>query len=210
MDFLLEKEGGWRDGLPRSKVLLVLLALELDERGEEEDHVAALVHDGAVAEGAADFAGQLVLGGFRGRVVPLEVVVAVLEVDVFFVEDGGPLERSSWIGWLVSGFLCMHVWSRDLVGRRHTMLGLASSAMAQLAVQWLCSAKLVLDLATMASSLVASLKVVVGVVELVGRLGLPVVETGLLLLLLLFGGHGGVCASGCSGSLVGAVWCYWS
>jgi hypothetical protein len=36
-----------------------------------------------------------VLGGFGGRVVPLEVVVAVLEVDVVFVEDGGPLE---WCG----------------------------------------------------------------------------------------------------------------
>jgi hypothetical protein len=46
-----------------------------------------------VAERTADLAGQLVLGGFGGRVVPLEVVVAVFEVDVVFVEDGGPLER---------------------------------------------------------------------------------------------------------------------
>ena len=71
-----------------------MLALELDERREEQDHVAALIHDGAVAERAADLAGQLVLGGLGGWVVPLEVVVAVLEVDVFFVEDGGPLEGS--------------------------------------------------------------------------------------------------------------------
>ena len=70
------------------------MALELDERREEQNHVAALIHDGAVAEGAADLAGQLVLGGFGGWVVPLEVVVAVLEVDVFFVEDGSPLEGS--------------------------------------------------------------------------------------------------------------------
>jgi hypothetical protein len=84
--------------LPGSEVLLVLLALELDERREEQDHVPALVHDGAVAERAADLAGQLVLGGLGGRVVPLEVVVAVLEVDVILVEDGSPLEGSSWIG----------------------------------------------------------------------------------------------------------------
>lgn len=86
-----------RKCLPGSKVLLVLLALELDERREEQDHVAALVHDGAVAERAADLAGQLVFGGFGGRVVPLEVVVAVFEVDVFFMEDGGPLEGSSCV-----------------------------------------------------------------------------------------------------------------
>lgn len=41
---------------------------------------------------APDFAGKLVLDGFLGRVVPLEVVVTVCEVDVGFVEDGGPLE----------------------------------------------------------------------------------------------------------------------
>ena len=70
------------------------MALELDKRREEQNHVAALVHDGAVAERAADFARQLMLGGFRGWVVPLEAVVAVLEVDVLLVKDGGPLERS--------------------------------------------------------------------------------------------------------------------
>jgi hypothetical protein len=83
--------------LPRSEVLLVLLALELDERREEQDHVTALVHDRAMAERAADLAGQLVLGGLCRWVVPFKVVVAVLEVDVVLVEDGGPLERSSLI-----------------------------------------------------------------------------------------------------------------
>jgi hypothetical protein len=91
------------------------------------------------------------------------------------------------------------------------MLGLAGGAVAQLAVQWLFSAQLVLDLAAVACSLVASLEVLIGVVELVRSLSLPVVETGLLLLLLLFGRHfGGECASGCCSSLVGAVWCYGS
>jgi hypothetical protein len=91
------------------------------------------------------------------------------------------------------------------------MLGLAGGAVAQLAVQWLFSAQLVLDLAAVACSLVASLEVLIGVVELVRSLSLPVVETGLLLLLLLFGRHfGGECAGGCCSSLVGAVWCYGS
>jgi hypothetical protein len=79
--------------VPRSKITLLLITLELDQRREQQNHVPALVHDRTVAEGTAHLAGQLVLGGFGGRVVPLEVVVAVFEVDVVFVEDGGPLER---------------------------------------------------------------------------------------------------------------------
>jgi hypothetical protein len=84
-----------RTNLPRSKVPLVLIALELDKRREEQNHVSTLVHDRTVAERAADLARQLVFGGFGGRVVPLEVVVTVFEVDVVFVENGGPLE---WCG----------------------------------------------------------------------------------------------------------------
>ncbi len=64
----------------------------LDEGGEEEDHVAALVHDRGAAVGAADLAGQLVARRALGRVVPRQVVVAVREVDVGLVEDGRPLE----------------------------------------------------------------------------------------------------------------------
>jgi hypothetical protein len=48
--------------IPGSKVLLVLIALELDQRREQQNHVPALVHNGAVAERTADLAGQLVLG----------------------------------------------------------------------------------------------------------------------------------------------------
>jgi hypothetical protein len=89
------------------------------------------------------------------------------------------------------------------------VLSLAGGAMAQLAVQWLFSAQLVLDLAAVAGSLVASLEVLIGFMDLVRSLGLPVVKTSLILLLLLFGRHfGGVCAGGCCGGLVGTVWCY--
>jgi len=52
----------------RLELLLVLIALEVHERGEEQDHVAALVHDGRVAEVAADLAWQLVLDGFLSPV----------------------------------------------------------------------------------------------------------------------------------------------
>jgi hypothetical protein len=48
-----------------------------------------------VAKGTADLARKLVLDRLLGRVVPLKVVVAVGEVDVFLVEDSGPLE---WCG----------------------------------------------------------------------------------------------------------------
>ena len=70
----------------------------VDEGGEEQDHVAALVHDGRAAEGARDLAGQFVLDALLRRLVPAEVVDALREVDVGFVEDGGPLER------------CLQVW----------------------------------------------------------------------------------------------------
>ena len=76
----------------------VFIRLQVDKRREQEDHIAALVHDGRVAVRAAHFAGELVLDGFLRRVVPLEVVVAVCEVDVGFVEDGGPSEGCGCVG----------------------------------------------------------------------------------------------------------------
>ena len=79
------------------KVLPFARVLEIDQGGEEEDHVATFVHDGRAAVGAGDFAGELVHAGFFGGLVPAEVVVAVGEVNVFFVEDGGPLERGAYI-----------------------------------------------------------------------------------------------------------------
>jgi hypothetical protein len=82
----------------RLEFSLGLVGLEMHQRREQEDHVAALVHDGGVTEGAADFTRELVLDRLGGGVVPFEVVVAVREVDVFFVEDSCPLERSGCIG----------------------------------------------------------------------------------------------------------------
>jgi len=71
----------------------VILALELDKGREQQNHVAALVHDGRVAERAADLARKLVLDGLLRWVVPFEIVVAICEVDVGFLENGSPLER---------------------------------------------------------------------------------------------------------------------
>jgi len=65
---------------------------------------------------------------------------------------------------------------------RHTMLSLASGAVAQLGVKRLLSAQLVLDLAAVAAGLVSSLEVLVGLVDLVGSTLLPVLD-GLLRLL---------------------------
>jgi hypothetical protein len=65
----------------------------LDKGREEEDHVTALVHDGGAAEGAGDFAGQLVLDALLGRLIPAKVMNAIGEVNVRFVEDGCPLKR---------------------------------------------------------------------------------------------------------------------
>ena len=46
--------------------------------------------------GAADFAWEFVSGRLLPTVVPAEIVVTVGEVNVFLVEDGGPLERSTY------------------------------------------------------------------------------------------------------------------
>ena len=91
------------------------------------------------------------------------------------------------------------------------MLGLASGAVAQFAVQRLLSANLILNFATVASRLVAGFEVLIGVVEAVRGLCLPVVEAGRVLLRLLFGAHlGGVCAGCCGGSFVRTVGGHWS
>lgn len=91
------------------------------------------------------------------------------------------------------------------------MLGLASGAVAQFAVQRLLSANLILDFAAVASCLVAGFEVLIGVVEAVRGLCLPVVEAGRVLLRLLFGAHlGGVCAGCCGGSFVRTVGGHWS
>jgi len=78
----------------RSELVLGLLGLEVHQRREQQYHVAALVEDGRVAEVAADLARQAVRDRLGAGVVPLEVVVALCEVDVRLLEDGGPLEGS--------------------------------------------------------------------------------------------------------------------
>lgn len=72
------------------------LVWEFNQRREEKNHVATLIHDRCVAEGAADFAGKLVCNRFGGRVIPFEMVVAFGEVDVGFVENRGPLKRCGY------------------------------------------------------------------------------------------------------------------
>lgn len=72
-----------------------------------------------------------------------------------------------------------------------TVLCLASRAMAQLAVQWLLSAELVLDFTTVASGVVAGFEVFIGLVHLVWWAELPIVQSFRALLLNLVGIHGG-------------------
>jgi hypothetical protein len=69
----------------------------MDQTREQQNHIAALIHDRRMAVRTADLARQLVLDRLLRRVVPLEVVVAVGEVDVVFVEDGRPLKGCSYI-----------------------------------------------------------------------------------------------------------------
>jgi hypothetical protein len=130
------------------KLALLGVGLEVDERGEEQDHIPPLVHDGRVAEGAAHFARQLVRDGLGAGVVPLEVVVAVREVDVLLVEDGRPLERRA-------------------------VLRLTGRAVAVLAVEGLLPVQLVAHPSAVAVCFVQGLELLVVAVDAVGRLALP-------------------------------------
>lgn len=75
------------------ETLLGLLTLELDDGGEHQHHVPPLVHNGRVAVRAADLAGQVVVRVLLLRVIESKALGAVLEVQVFLLEDGGPLKR---------------------------------------------------------------------------------------------------------------------
>lgn len=77
--------------------------------------------------------------------------MALREIDVFFVEDSGPLEGCG-------------------------MLRLTSCTMAQLAVQRLLPAKLVLDLSTMTVGLVSNRKILILLVDAVWSAFLPLVD----------------------------------
>lgn len=66
----------------------------LDESWEQEDHVAAFIHDGCTAVGAGYFAREVMLDRLGCGIVPAKVMDAVDEVDVGLVEDGCVLERS--------------------------------------------------------------------------------------------------------------------
>jgi len=69
------------------------------------------------------------------------------------------------------------------------MLRLASGAMAQLAVQRLLTAQLVVHLATMAAGLIADLEVLIRLMDLVRRLRLPLVDASRAGLGIGFGVH---------------------
>ena len=84
-----EKDSRWLE------ILLILVVFEVDERWEQENHVSTFVHDWCTTVCAADFAGEFVNAGLLAGFVPAEIVVAVSEVDVVFVEDGAPLEGCS-------------------------------------------------------------------------------------------------------------------
>lgn len=109
---------------------------------------------------APNFAGKLVLDGLLSRVVPLEIVMAMREVDVVLLENRSPLKWSS-------------------------MLRLTSRAMAQLAIQWLFPAQLILDLATMAAGVVQRVEPIVVLVNSVWGTLLPVLHLSLGLLILV-------------------------
>lgn len=66
----------------------------MDQTGKQQYHIPALIHDRTMAIRTSYLAWQLVPGGLLGRIVPLQVVVAMHEVNVFLVKDCCPLKGS--------------------------------------------------------------------------------------------------------------------
>lgn len=102
--------------------------------------------------------------------------MSVGEVDVFFVENGGPLEGCSCTDY-------QHVFKCE-TARVNTVQLLASLAMAVFRVEGLLSAQLVLDLPTVTATMVSHLEVGVVVVHFVRCTELPLVEFTLELALV--------------------------
>jgi hypothetical protein len=57
------------------------------------------------------------LGCFLATVVPAKIVVAVCEVNIFLVEDGGPLEWRSCVS-LINIFIMSNIFSQPQTGIR--------------------------------------------------------------------------------------------
>ena len=117
-----------------------------------------------------------------GAVVPDEVVVAVREVDVFFVEDGGPLERGAYSerqlkSASILGLVELHEKNTkgnwEICEGDITVQKLARGAVAVLGVERLFAAELVLDASAVAAAFVEGVEVGVGGVDAVGRALLP-------------------------------------
>ena len=85
------------DDLPDVEILSVLGTLKINQRREQQDHVASFVHDGSPTVGTADLAGKFVHTGLLTTLVPAQVVVTMSEIDVIFVEDSSPLKWGTWI-----------------------------------------------------------------------------------------------------------------
>ena len=75
-----------------SEILPGLLRFECDESWKKQNQFSSLVHDWSFAKITPYFARQFVSGFACLRIVPFEILRAVDEVDIFFVEDGCPLE----------------------------------------------------------------------------------------------------------------------
>jgi hypothetical protein len=78
------------------KFLLIFLALETDQCWKQQDHVASFVHDGRSAVSAAHFTRQFMPASLFAAVIPSQVMMTTREIDIFFVENGGPLKRCPW------------------------------------------------------------------------------------------------------------------
>jgi len=83
---------------PRLKIELRLIVWEVNQAREQQDHILSLIHDRAMTERASHFARQLVLNALVCWIVPFKIMMSLLEVDVFLVENGCPLEGCCMLG----------------------------------------------------------------------------------------------------------------
>jgi len=74
------------------KTQLLFRILEMYKCRVEQDHVAAFVHNIAATPLAGHLARKVVPYAFLAWIIPSEVVVAIDEIDILFMENCRPLE----------------------------------------------------------------------------------------------------------------------
>lgn len=128
--------------------LLVRRAVELDQLWKQQADIAPFVHDGCTTERARDLGGHFILASLLSGRVEGQIAGALVEPDIFFMEDDTPLE-----------------------GR--PMHDLTPATVAELGVQWFVSLQGICHLSALAMGAPLDLTEFIQVLNLVRRAVFP-------------------------------------